>query len=182
LVLGGGGNITLTGHSLNGVTALTFNPADGLSAGTPQIAPDGTQVVVPVTVAANASTTVRQVVVNAGTARVPYSNPLGNLIVVANAAPIIQSISPILSTQGSSFTLTIRGSNFQSLRSVSFGPADGVIVGTGATVSTDGTQITIPIALSTTATLGARVVQVTTAGGVSDTTASPANTFTIYAP
>lgn len=182
LVLSGSGNITLTGYSLNGVTALTFNPTDGLTAGAPQVALDGTQVIVPVTVAASASTTARQVVVNAGTARVPYSNPRGNLVVVANAAPVVVSISPILSTQGSNFTLTIRGSNFQSLRSVSFSPADGVIVGTGATVSTDGTQITIPVALTTTATLGARVVQVTTAGGTSSATASPANTFTVFAP
>lgn len=182
LIVGGSGNVTLTGYSLSGFTGMSFNPSTGLTTGTPTISSDGRQVVVPVTVASTAAAGTRQVIVNAGTAKIPFSNPSANQIVVAVTGPVVQSISPILSTQGANFTLTILGTNFQYLRSVSFSPADGVTIGSDVAVSADGTQITIPIALAPNATLGAHVVQVNTAGGTSSPVASPANTFTIYAP
>jgi hypothetical protein len=171
--------IVISGAGLGAVTSVGISPSDGLTVGTPTASPDGTSLTVPVTIAANAPTTLRQVIVSAGTSRYLATRADVDRLKIVNPPPVVDSIIPLFATPGTNgVALTVVGSNFQDLQSVSFAPADGITVGS-TTVSTDGTQITLSLNIAAGAPLGPRVVIVATLGGVSSTVASPANTFTV---
>lgn len=175
-------SLVVTGSGLQNATSVQITPSDGLSLGTFSASPDGQTLAIPVTVAANAPTTLREVIVSAGTTRYPAVNPTANRVKVVLPTPEVQSLDPIFATPGTNaLTLTIRGKYLSDLQSVTVTPADGITLGT-PTVSTDGAVVTVALNVATSATLGPRVVSVTTLGGTSSTTASSANTFTIVNP
>ncbi len=173
--------MVISGGGLGAVTAVSVVPADGLTLGTPSANADGTSITVPVTIAADAPTTVRQVTVSAGTTRYLTARAEVDRIKVVLPPPTIDSIVPIYATPGSTgLALTLRGHNFRDLQSVTFTPADGIAVGP-ATVSVNGSgdQIDLSLNVAAGAPLGPRVVSVNTLGGSSSAVPSPANTFTI---
>lgn len=176
--------LTISGASLDGVTAVSINPSQGITLGTPvEVSVDGRQVTVPVSIASDAPMTVRQVLLSAGAAKVAFANPASATVQIASDAELpISSISPILSTTGSLLTLTVRGQNMQNATAVMASPGTGLRFDSQPTVSTDGTELTIRLQIAGDAPLGARVIQVITPTTASSTQGSPANTFTIYAP
>ena len=175
-------SLVVSGSGLQNATSVQITPSDGLSLGTFSASPDGQTLAIPVTVAATAATTLREVIVLKGTARYPAANPTANRVKVVLPTPEVQSLDPIFVTPGTSaLTLTIRGKYLSDLQSVTVMPSDGITLGT-PTVSTDGAVVTVGLNVASSATLGPRVVSVATLGGISSTTASPANTFTIVNP
>lgn len=173
-------SLVITGSELGGVTGVTLSPADGLTLGAPSVAPDGRSVTVPVTVAANAATTLRKVTL-AG-AEQPYmaANPNADQVLVTLPPPQIESIDPIFATAGTTaMTLTVRGRNLQSPQAVSLTPNAGITVSNTPSVNLDGTVLTVSLSVAPLAPTGPRTVTVTTAGGTSDATAAAANTFSI---
>lgn len=172
--------LVITGAGLEGVTAVNIQPSDGLTLGTISVAPDGRSVTVPVTVAANAPTTVRKVVLSG--AQQPYiaARPSADQIQITLPQPEILSIDPIFAVTGTTgATLTVRGRILQGAQSVSFTPGTGITVSNTPVVNADGTILTVTYSVSPLAPVGEHVVTVTTLGGTTSAAASSANTFRV---
>lgn len=181
-VAGTSGTLTINGFALDGVSGVAVNPATGITLGAPQPSPDGTQVTVPITVAAGTAIGLREIIVSTAAGRVSFADPAANRLWIAAGVPQLDSISPILSGQGASFTLTIRGSNFQGATAVTAGPPDGIVFGFPLSVDATGAVLTIPMVVRPDAPLGSRVIRVSVPGAISSPDAVPANTFTVYPP
>ncbi|MFY0575465.1 hypothetical protein ACN28S_14855 [Cystobacter fuscus] len=170
--------LVISGTGLASVTEVSPVPGDGVTLGAPAVSPDGNQLTVPVTVAADAPLTVRRLVLSGGGPHLPM-RPDADRIKIVRPVPIIERISPLFAQTGSSgVNLTVAGRNFQDLQGVSLVPGDGVTVGS-PTVTPDGTFITLNFSVATDAPLGPRVVTVSTLGGTSPATPSVANTLTV---
>ena len=172
--------VTINGEGLQSATSIGISPADGLTVGSFSINPDGKSMTVPVTVAANAPTTLRQVVVSSAAGQYKPTKPNADRLLISLPVPEITSIDPLFAVPGtSSMTLVVRGKNLQNAQSVSFMPADGIVVGGAPAVNADGTQLTVTIGINSLAARGARVVQVATPAGASSSAASAYNTLTL---
>lgn len=172
--------LVITGAGLEGVTALAIQPADGLTLGTISVAPDGRSVTVPVTVAANALTTVRKVVLTG--AQQPYipAQPSADQIQITPPGPEIFSIDPIFAVTGTTgATLTVRGRNLQDAQSVNFTPGTGISVSATPVANADGSILTVSFSVSPLAVPAEHVVSVATTGSASSATPSSANTFRV---
>ena len=143
------------------------------------IAPDGTQITVPITVQAGAAAGLRGVRVLRGAARVEFVPAGANTFGIGAGAPNIDSIAPILASRGQVFSMTIRGQNFQSLRAVTATPPEGLFIDSAPSVNAAGTEITLGIGVAADAPPGARVMRVFTPGGETTGATAPANTFTV---
>jgi YD repeat-containing protein len=178
---GSSGTLTIQGFALNGVTSIAVAPSTGITLGALTVAPDGTQVSVPVTVAAGAPTVVHNVVLQAGSAVVPFADTAASRFSIANV-PSFDSITPIVVSQGTTFTLTIRGSNFTGATAVTATPPDGIAISNTFTVNSAGTELDVPMSIAPNAPVGPRVIQVLVPGAASSATAAPANTLNIVTP
>lgn len=175
---GASGTLTIQGVGLDAVTGVSLNPATGITLGTATTSADGTQLSIPVTVAADAPAGLREVALTGAT----FSDTAAGRFYIATGAPQIDSISPILGTQGATVTLLIRGSHLQATSGVTATPAEGLVIGSGFTVNAAGTEISIPLHIPSDAALGSRVIRVTTPAGTTTPDPLPANTFTVYPP
>lgn len=172
--------LVISGQGLEGVTGVSIQPSDGLTVGSISVAPDRRTVTVPVTVAANALTTSRRVVLSGAQARYIPARPGADQFVVVPPPPEIFSIDPIFALPGDlARTLTIQGRTMQGVQSVNITPSTGITLGATPTVNAGGTVVTIVYSVASSAPLGPRVVTVTTLGGASDPTPKGANTFSI---
>jgi YD repeat-containing protein len=179
---GSSGTLTIEGKSLDVVTAVSLQPAIGATLGAPQVNADGTVLTVPVAVATDAVAGLREVLLNTAAGTVMFSSASANRFYIAVAPARIDSISPILSTQGSTFTLTLRGANFQAASAITAEPPVGIVFGSTIVVNNTGTEITIPMFVPADSPLGSHVIRVTTPAGTTTTDAAPANTFTVFPP
>ncbi|RPI17915.1 MAG: hypothetical protein EHM61_29040, partial [Acidobacteria bacterium] len=82
--------------------------------------------------------------------------------------PVVESISPSQGSPGSSFALTINGSNLAGASGVSFSPSSGITV---SNIQSSATQVTASISIASGATTGTRQVSVTTPAGTSNSVA-----------
>ena len=166
-----GGNFTL---AFNNGGCLYWGPS------TPSWAPVSTY---------NANYVILSIAQNTGSARsgaVTMTSPSATYALNQAApvsAPTLTSISPNSGARGASVPVTLTGTNFIAGASVSSGNA-GVSVGTVTVVSS--TQITTTFTISSSASLGAGNVTVTTGGGttgaVSFTVTQGAPTLTSISP
>lgn len=175
---GGSGTLTVQGMGLDVVTGVSLNPATGVSLGTITASADGTQLSIPITVAADAPTGLREVALTGAS----FSDAAAGRFYIATGVPQIDSISPILANQGTTVTLLIRGAQLQATSSVTATPSQGVVFGSTFTVNAAGTELTIPLHVPSDAALGSRVIRVTTPAGTTTADPLPANTFTVYPP
>ena len=176
------GTLTVAGVALGGVTAVSVVPSTGVTLGAPTLAPDGTQVGVPITIAAGAPATVREVRVQSATGPVPFADPAASRFTIGVGVPQFDSITPIVVAQGTTFTMTIRGSNFAGATAVTATPPDGIAISNIFTVNATGTQLDVTMSIAPNAPVGSRVIQVLVPGAASSAAASPANTLNIVAP
>ncbi|MCI0372471.1 MAG: hypothetical protein L0214_14150, partial [candidate division NC10 bacterium] len=105
-------------------------------------------------------------------------------LLVLQAAPIVTAITPTSAVHGSTVSpFTVTGTNLLGATRVDFlrgdGTPDPAITATDIAVTADGTTLTATVTIAGTAALGPRTVSVTTPGGTSDATLSPATTFTV---
>jgi len=173
-------DMVVRGNELGGVTGVTVSPPDGITLGAVSVAPDGKSVTVPVTVAANAPTTTRRVVLSG--AQQPYAAARAgaDYVLITTPVPQVDSLDPNFAVAGTTaMTLTVRGRNLQTTQAVSITPSTGITVSSTPSVSADGTTLTLAVSVSALAPTGPRTVTVTTAAGTSDAAASPANTFSV---
>jgi len=174
------GTLTISGFALNDVTSVSVAPESNMTVGTPVAAPDGSQVSVPIAVLAGASAGLRAVTVLRGTTRVEFAPFRSNTFSIGTGVPPnIDSITPILNSRGQTFTMTIRGQNFQGVTAVTATPSTGMAIDTMPVASPDGTVVTVQINIALDAPLEAKVIQVITPSGATRSDAVPANTFTV---
>jgi hypothetical protein len=153
-------------------------PATGITVGTLTIAPDGTQVSAPLTLS-GAAAGMRGVRVLRGAERVEFVPTGTNTFRIGVGVPHIDSIAPILESRARSFTLLIRGQNFQDVTAVRAEPPAGLFIDNVPVPNAGGTEITVRITIAPDAPLGARVIRVFAPGGATTEIAEPANTFTV---
>lgn len=151
---GGNYNVILTGT--NFITdSLSISFGAGITVNTTTLT-SATEVVVNITVSSTATGGASDVVLKTAGGTVTKTGAFS----VLNAAPTVASISPTNGAKGATLSVAITGAGFETgVTSVSFG--------TGITVNsltvTSATQATASIAISGTATTGARDVVVTNA-------------------
>ncbi len=96
--------------------------------------------------------------------------------------PAITGLSPASGVQGETLLLTVSGTNLAGATALTFlkaGAPDPSITASSPSVNPSGTTLTASVTIASSATLGARVVTVTTPSGTSSSTGTAANTFTV---
>ncbi len=177
--VGATANLIISGAGFASNSTLAMQPPDGLTLGTPSVSPDGTQISFSITVAANAATTLRRLVVTSAGQSVPSASAEADRVLVVTPLPEITAISPIHGTPGSTLgNFAVYGRNLGGASAVLFA-GGGITAGSSPTVNAAGTALTTGIAISPVAQVGPRAVTVQTTAGESDATLSPANTFNV---
>jgi hypothetical protein len=173
--------VHVLGAGLSTATGISFQPSNGITIQPGSFAVNGDgDVQVTVDIDANAPVTPRTVLVALSPGGYALPTDAGsNLFRVTLPKPEIYSVQPIRAMVGQSVAMSIFGKNFGSATSVDFSPSSGIAVNNPPTVNADGTMITCTFTIAANATLGDRVVTVTTPGGTTATTASTANTFSV---
>ena len=170
--------LNLDGVNLSSVTSAEFEPATGITVGELNASSDGLSATLEIEIATDAETTTRQLRLSNGVSFIGAVTSQDRFTVVTTR-PEINSVSPLQIAQGDiSVPLVIRGQLFNDASSVSFTPADGITVAP-LNVSLDGTVIETQLIISEGATLGPRIVQVTTPGGTTEALLSVNNTVQI---
>lgn len=172
--------LTITGYGLSGVTGVTVLPTTGITLGAPTIATDGLSLSLPITADLSAPRMPRAVLLNTASGPIAVPGRINTLYV--GMRPTLSSISPSLQTVGTSFTLTINGTNLDGATTVRFVPPEGISVINPPTVNAGGTQATVSVVIDGTAAGSQRVVIVEGPYGASDSFGAANNTFTVYNP
>jgi len=158
--------LTIEGYQLNNVTAVNFEPAQGLTAEAPQIANDGRSLTVNVTVSADALTTARQISVVAGGAELPFIKPEFSRFKILGPVPQIAYILPNFIIAGSTSTITIHGVSFDTVDSVRIDSANGFTVSVPQ-VNAQKTQVTVQLTADANIQRSTRTVFVSSNSGES---------------
>ncbi|VAW76526.1 hypothetical protein MNBD_GAMMA13-1737 [hydrothermal vent metagenome] len=179
MAVGSSAVLTVDGFALDGVTTVRFVPADGVTTGAVSISPDGSRVSVPVTIAADAAATLREVVLDSAAGALAFTDVTQSRFRIAGPVPEILSIDPIQGSQGTTVSLLVRGLNLQDASRVTAIPADGITFAAIPVVNTAGTELQVQMDIATTATPVARVISVSTPVGATGSEATPANRFLV---
>ncbi len=180
LALGATANLTINGFALNDVTGVSFVPSDGITVtGQLSVSADGSEISLPIEVATDAATGLREVVVSTATERITFTDATEDRLRIATNAPEILSMSPIQAAQGDNVSLLIRGIGLTDATAVVISPADDISFAAAPVVNADGTELTIEMQIDSAAVVGSRVMTVVTPVGNSGLDATAANTFTI---
>ena len=192
--LGSSGQLRIVGIGLSATTSVSLTNlsvvANGVSVGALAINAQGTEIIVPYTVAANAPVAQYRVDVASTSGLTLYSDPTRSQFAV-NAVPLIASASPNVLQRGRAYTLMIRGQNLAAVTSVALEdagvPTVGIALDVGAPVfGTDGLGefVTVRLLLDSTTPLGAKVIRLYLPGApaaASTDQATTANTVTVTA-
>lgn len=188
-VPGSSGTWTFQGIDLSGVTEVRITGNDGsasigVTAGSPLVSPDGTQVTVGYSVAGDAPAMLYRLDLAAGANVLPLIAPGTNLWRVLDS-PVIDSVSPTVLQQGKSYTFTVRGQNLDYVESLDFEPSDDIEIDHGAlTLGSDSYSqfLTVRLLLETDAPTGTRVLRLGFPGGQTSAQATTANTISVVPP
>lgn len=116
----------------------------------------------------------------------PKANPLVSQLLSATFQPIITSITPNSGPQGATgLPITLTGAGFSQATGLNFllnGIKDSNISASNLMVNPEGTQATALLSIAPNATIGPRVVQITTPGGQSSPLGMGGNIFSVIAP
>lgn len=181
VVPGSSATLTITGVGLNAVTSLALWPADGISLGVLNPAPDGRSLTVQVTADAAAPRAPRVAVLKSAAGLVPGS-PGGSYLLYVGVPPVITSLTPSQQAVGNSFTLTVNGRHLDGSTAVRFEPSDGLTVVNPPLVSADGNSATVSVLIDGLAAGSQRVVVIEGPYGSSGNVVGPNNTFTVFKP
>lgn len=179
LSIGKTANLVISGVGLDQVTNANFEPAEGITiTGVINSNNNGEQLIIPVQIATDAEQSLRELLLTTGNDSIRFAPHNQGQLLISGLTPEIVSLDPIQQTQGASFTLLIRGVNLEDTQRVSASPSTGISFGPPS-INIGGTEMTITMIISPTASPGARVMTVTTPAGSTESSAIPANTFTI---
>lgn len=180
---GTSGMLAVTGAGLDQVTSVAITPAQGITLGAYAASGDGATLTIPLSIAADAQALVpRRITLTGAQGEILFAQNASPIIVVGPGVPTLDSITPILATQGDKVTMTIRGANFSGAGAVTATPETGITFSNTRSVNAAGTELTVELAVAQDAPLGSRVIRVWVPGAASSDEAAPANTFTVYGP
>ena len=151
-------NVIISGNNLTGATAVSFGADITVNSFTVDSA---TQITANITISGSAAAGLRDVSVTTPAGTATLTNGFTVLTM-----PAISSVSPTQAVQGQALSVTITGTNLSGVTAVGFG--SGITV--NSFIVDSNTQITASIAVSDSATVGARDVSVTKAGGTATLT------------
>jgi len=178
------GVLVVRGQLLAAGSTVQLLPADVVTLnGPPVVDVDGGAVRQSITV--NASTTLKRLLVNLrksdGTV-IPTASASSDsqTLWLSAGVPEIVSLGTILARQGDTVDLLIRGNNLSDVVRVAADPASGIEFASDFTVNPAGTELRVGLFVRNEAPLGGRVIRVFNRLVGSATTASPANTFTVF--
>lgn len=177
----GAGPVTVTaeGRELDTVTGVALVPPADVTLGALSASPGGETATFNIDIDALAATGERQLVFETVSGTLMPSTPGADRILIVDSAPEILSLEPIVLTRLTpSATLIIRGRNLAPVESVDITPSAGILLG-APVASTDGSEVTLGVAVTEDAPLGDRVVTVTTPVGTTDATATVRNTLAV---
>jgi len=178
--LGGEAVLTIEGFALHNVIAISFIPPAGITqTGSIGVSADGAQVTLPIAIAVDAATTVRELNVLTASEEVPFASPQADRLRIATTDPAIFSIQPIQGLQGTTVGLQVRGLNLNDATAVIASPADGITFGSAPSVNSEGTVLTVSMSLAADAAPGPRVITIVTPVGNTGLEATPSNTFSV---
>ncbi|UXY15232.1 IPT/TIG domain-containing protein [Chitiniphilus purpureus] len=171
--------LRLSGSGLAGVTAVQLAPNDGVTLGSLSASADGTRIEIPVTVAADAALTLRELRVTAGDTPVRFGSAGLERLQIVAPLPVVESVTPNHLLLGADpVTLTVRGRNLASASAVRLQPADGLSI-SPPLVDGEGRSLTVTVAAAAGAQPGERALLVTTPAGESDGVMTVANRVTL---
>lgn len=174
--------VRVVGVGLGSASAISFQPATGITIQPASFAIVDGNPEVTIDIAADAPVAPRTVLVALSTGGYALPTDAGsNQFRVTLPTPQIYNVSPLRATVGQGVTMTIIGKNLTSASSVNFVPADGITVNNPPTVTGGGTGITTTFTIGANATPGTRAVTVTAPGGTSTAVADHTNSFTVTA-
>lgn len=179
LIAGNTYTLTVHGQGLADVDGAGLFPSDNLALSAPFASPDGSRVIVEITVPPNAVANQHELRLIAGIKPIPFADPRKALIQIATGEPDIASITPYVTSPGDTFELIVRGEHLHNASRVFAVPNDGIIWVPEITVNADGTELRTRLHVDSGATEN-RVIRVETPGGLSGAGAAPANTLILY--
>jgi YD repeat-containing protein len=179
VTLGTTQQLNVRGVAIPTGSQVSFVPNNGLTAGVPTVAADGTSISLDLTVDAFASKLSRQVVVKDSSGEVlPFAEVSRGQLIISSGAPEIWSVEPMFATAGSSIAFKVRGKNLQG-GTVSITPATHLTIVSQPVVDEQGGEMTLGLQIAPLAAAGLRTVQVTTPSGLTTATANLSNSLTL---
>lgn len=175
--------LLVTGRGLEAVTSAALSPATDVLLGAPSVNAEGTQISLPISIAAGAAPGPRRLRLATASGSVAALDANRALLAIG-ALPTISSFSPIVYAQGSTSTVVIRGSNLKNVSQVEFANANGVLADTDVQWSQDGLGelLTVRVYVRPDAALGDRVLQLRVPGGITSSEPNASNTARVVAP
>lgn len=170
--------LTVAGFGLDNVTAVNFEPAQGITVTAPQIAADGLSFTVDVTIAADAQTTTRLLSVVASGTNLAFIDPEVSRFAILGPVPQINYISPNFIVAGNTATINVHGQSFEMVDSVRIEPIQGFTVSVPQ-INADNTLITVQVTADTGVQLGAHTLIVGSNAGESSSAPSAENQLNV---
>jgi hypothetical protein len=171
-------SLTIVGLGLDNVTAIKFEPDQGITVSSPLIAGDGLSLTVDVTIASDAESGSRKLsVLTAGT-NLFFINPEVSQFLILGPEPQINYISPNFLLAGSVSTISVSGQSFDLVDYVRVEPAQGLTVSVPQ-INTEKTLVTVQLSVESDAQRGDRTLIVGSTAGESSAVPSAANQLDI---
>jgi hypothetical protein len=193
-IKGSAGQIQISGLALTGLvngTITLANPlvtSTGVTLGAVTSNAEGTLLSIPYTVAANAPSASYKLNLISSNGAVLFTQASANSFAVIDE-PVINSVSPTVIQRGKAYTIEVRGTQLQNVRSMTLENAAGQIPGItyesgGPVLTSDGLgqKLSIRILLDPAINLGIAFIRLNHAGGASSAQATTANTINIVNP
>lgn len=177
MLQGASGMLRITGNDLHQVTSVAVTPASGVLFETASVNETGTEISVPVSIAADASTGSRRLTLVTSEGEVIWASGETSKFGVGRI-PTMDSITPILLTVGEAITLNVRGKDLANVTGAKLLPGDGTAIVEPPVWSQDtlGELLKVTIRVDGAAALGDRVLQLLVPGGATTETPAAANT------
>lgn len=182
-------SVSIFGHGLGGASNVVVEPSADITIASFAVAPGGERIDLVVDVGPGAVAGLRRLrVAGQGGAQIAEAVPGAGRLLIADAAPRIDSVAPNMALVGTTLMLEIRGANLRGVPwgvrgeldaqpTVSITPSDAIVIGSAPMSNEAGTLVTVPISIGMGALPGHRLVQIETGSGMSTGTSSPANTL-----
>ncbi|HLO94965.1 MAG TPA: hypothetical protein VK195_11645 [Burkholderiaceae bacterium] len=168
--------LTVKGNGLGSVATVRMVPADDISLGGTSISGDGSELRIPVSIAAGASLGPRRLqLLRADGLQFAATLFDGLTFLVTQPVPVVESVTPQYLLRGSTYPITVRGVNLSNVVSVRVVPEAGMTVNAPFVSSPDGNQLSFSLGVDSSAAPVDRQVIVQTAAGTSSTEPAPAN-------
>lgn len=168
----------MLGQGLSGVDGLSVTPAAGVSIQGLAVGADGRSVTADITVAADAALGMRRLHLTRAGVAIPFATAELATVHITTPLPAVTGVSPNRVGPGSVQSLRVVGSHLGQVTAVTAVPGGGLSLGV-PTLAADGGSLTVPLAVTDSATPGERAIVLHSPAGASSAVPTVANTVTV---